>query len=200
MKPSFRSALFARRFQLPIGITLVVGNLFLVATVAADDWPQWRGANRDGVWNETGIVDRLPEGRLPRKWSVPVGSGYTGPTVAENRVYLTDRQVEIEGGKEIERERVLCFDAETGNLVWSHMYDAPYEIGYKAGPRASVTVHEGLKENPVESAENAGALRDAEAASTRTLIATAHPTWSETEIDEELELMQADGSAISPIE
>jgi outer membrane protein assembly factor BamB len=143
MKPSFRSALFARRFQLPIGITLVLGNLLLHATVTAEDWPQWRGANRDGVWNETGIIDQLPEGRLPRKWSVPVGSGYTGPTVADDRVYLTDRQVEVESGKEIERERVLCFDAETGNLVWSHTYDAPYEIGYKAGPRASVTVHEG---------------------------------------------------------
>jgi len=63
-----------------------------------------------------------------------------------------------------------------------------------------VTVSEGLKENPVESAETARALRDADAASTRTLIATAHPTWSDTEVDAELALMEAEGAAVAPLE
>jgi len=40
-------------------------------------------------------------------------------------------------------ERVLCFRAEDGKLAWSHSYTAPYDIGYTAGPRASVTVHQG---------------------------------------------------------
>jgi hypothetical protein len=61
-------------------------------------------------------------------------------------------------------------------------------------------VTEGLKENPVESAENAGALRDAEAASTRTLVATAHPSWSAEEIDDEVAAMESDGTAYAPPE
>jgi hypothetical protein len=41
------------------------------ASAGADDWPQWGGPQRDGVWRETGIVDKLPSvdpntGKLPR--------------------------------------------------------------------------------------------------------------------------------------
>jgi outer membrane protein assembly factor BamB len=134
-----------RRFV--IACLVLFGGVGLAGLPAsmADDWPQWRGENRDGVWRETGIVDQLPDGPLPRKWSVPVGSGYSGPTVADGRVFLTDRQVSVVDGREQERERVLCFDAETGRSIWSHTYDAPYgAVGYKAGPRASVTVDDSL--------------------------------------------------------
>lgn len=106
----------------------------------ADDWPQWRGVHRDAVLQETGLRETLPVGQLPLRWSVPIGAGYSGPTVAEGRVYVTDRGPE---GFEEEVERVLCFDALTGELIWSHGYDAAYSVGYRAGPRASVTVHDG---------------------------------------------------------
>ena len=56
-----------------------------------DDWPQWGGPNRDLVWREKGIVDKLPtSGELPRVWSTPIGEEYTGPAVANGRVYVTD--------------------------------------------------------------------------------------------------------------
>lgn len=109
----------------------------------ADDWPQWRGTDRDGVWREKGIVDQLPEGQLARRWSVPVGPGYSGPSVVGNRVYLTDRQLTVESNQELQYERVLCFDESNGKLIWSHTYEAPYDIGYTAGPRATVTVADG---------------------------------------------------------
>ncbi len=110
-----------------------------------DDYPQWRGANRDGVLTETDLVEELPQGNLPRLWSVEVGSGYSGPTVAKGLVYLTDRGI---GEEESEVERVLCYNAADGALVWSHTYEAKYNdeqynIGYKAGPRAAVTIHDG---------------------------------------------------------
>ena len=106
------------------------------ARLAADDWPQWRGPGRDGVWNETGIIDRFAGSQLPLRWRVPVGSGYSGPTVAGGRVYLTDRQTEPR-----EVERVLCFDWQTGQKLWGHEYPCSYaNVQYKAGPRASVTV------------------------------------------------------------
>ncbi len=118
---------------------LVISLLSIGQRLPADEWPQWRGPQRDGVWAETGLIDRFESPQVPIKWRVPISSGYTGPTVAGGRVYVTDRVVEPE-----EIERVHCFDAETGAGIWSHVYACRYdEVGYKAGPRASVLVDEG---------------------------------------------------------
>ena len=111
----------------------------LAGRLCADDWPQWRGPNRDGVWRETGIVDKLPAGRIPLRWRAKVSSGYSGPTVAGGRVYVTDRLT-----APAEVERVLCFDADTGRRLWTHTYAARYRgVSYTAGPRAAVTVDDG---------------------------------------------------------
>jgi outer membrane protein assembly factor BamB len=104
----------------------------------ADDWPQWRGPNRDGVWHETGVVEKFASSQLKPSWSVPISNGYSGPTVADGRVYVTDRVAEP---KQI--ERVHCFNAADGKPIWSHRYDCPYRISYDDGPRASVTIDEG---------------------------------------------------------
>ncbi|HEX4148035.1 MAG TPA: PQQ-binding-like beta-propeller repeat protein, partial [Pirellulales bacterium] len=115
--------------------------LLVVMTAAlaqADEWPQWRGPTRDGVWSETGLVDHFASTQLPLKWRAPIGSGYTGPTVCDGRVFLTDRLVEPK-----QMERVLAFDRETGKPLWTYEYECPYSIGYPAGPRAAVLVDEG---------------------------------------------------------
>jgi len=102
----------------------------------SEDWPQWRGPGRDGVWHEEGLVERFSEEQLPRKWQVRVGAGYCGPTVARGRVWVMDRVV-----RPGEQERVLCLDEQTGSTLWIHAYDCPYErVSYTAGPRASVTI------------------------------------------------------------
>jgi outer membrane protein assembly factor BamB len=106
----------------------------------ADDWPQWGGPRRDLVWRETGLVDALPEGKLPRVWSAPIGSGYAGPAVADGRVFVADR-VADDSVAENPVERVLCFGAADGNPLWTHSYEAEYgRLGYPLGPRATPTV------------------------------------------------------------
>ncbi len=121
----------------------LVSYLFLLVTLvppaAADDWPQWGGPQRDLVWRETGIVESLPPvdpstGMLPRMWTAKIGAGYAGPAVADGHVYVTDRLAD----KNL--ERVLCFDAKTGNELWKHEYNARYSISYPLGPRATPTV------------------------------------------------------------
>src|SRR5262245_24384758 len=92
---------------------------------AGDDWPQWGGPQRDSIWRETDIVDQLPPvdpktGKLPRKWTAKIGSGYAGPAVAGGRVFVTDRIADQN------LERALCFDAETGKELWKHEYAARY--------------------------------------------------------------------------
>lgn len=125
---SFRSVLC--KFVL----TLPLIGLFPAAAVA-DDWPQWGGPQRDLVWRESGIVETLPtDGLLPRVWSTPIGEGYSGPAVADGRVYITDRL------HEKRTERVLCLDAETGRILWKHEYKAIYTIGYPNGPRSTPVV------------------------------------------------------------
>jgi outer membrane protein assembly factor BamB len=105
----------------------------------ADDWPQWRGPQRDGRWREDGIVEKFSAPRLEPKWRAEVGSGYSSPSVAEGRVFVTDRMVEPK-----QTERVHCFDADTGKPLWMHEYDCPYVgVGYEAGPRAAVAVDSG---------------------------------------------------------
>ena len=64
-----------------------------------------------------------------------IATGYSQPTVADNRVYVTDR---LDDPEEI--ERVHCFDFETGEKLWSHQYPAIYNIAYKSGPRAAVLI------------------------------------------------------------
>ena len=102
----------------------------------ADEWPQWRGLQGDGSWNESGLVEKFPDKQLELRWEVEIGPGYTGPTVANGRVYLMDRKAEPE-----QTERVLCFRASTGEPIWQHTYPCEYRgVGYKAGPRAAVTI------------------------------------------------------------
>ena len=105
----------------------------------ADDWPQWRGPKRDGVWRETGIISKFEGRRLKPAWSVPILGGYSGPTVADGRVFVTDRTT-----KPSQTERVLCFDEKTGKSLWTHQYDCVYSnVGYDTGPRASVSIDNG---------------------------------------------------------
>lgn len=113
--------------------------LFSFGIAHGADWPQWRGPNRDGVWSETGIVDRFTEEQLEPAWRASLANGYTGPTVSQGRVYVMDR---VTDPKQV--ERIQCFDQQTGASLWSYTYDATYRnVGYGAGPRASVTIHEG---------------------------------------------------------
>jgi len=122
-------------------IFLILIVIFLFnGLISADDWPQWRGPQRDGIWRETGIVKTLSQEDLKVRWRVPISGGYSGPTIAEGRVYVTDRVVDPR-----QLERVFCFDWETGETIWSFKYPCEYRsVGYGIGPRASVSVHGGL--------------------------------------------------------
>ncbi len=121
-------------------ISCVIAALLLSGVAAhADEWPQWRGPQRDGVWRESGVVDSFEGDRIPLRWSAPVSNGYSGPTVANGRVYVTDRVKEPRSA-----ERVHCFDRKTGEKIWSHRYPATYtDIDYRNGPRAAVLIDEG---------------------------------------------------------
>jgi outer membrane protein assembly factor BamB len=126
-------------FICAVGCALLTTELLI-----ADDWPQWRGPNRDGVWKETGLIEKFASPQLKISWRREISGGYSGPTVAGGRVYVTDRVVDSEQDIPKQTERVHCFDERDGTPVWSHEYNCEYAgVGYEAGPRASVTIDDG---------------------------------------------------------
>ena len=126
----------------------------LSARSSADDWPQWRGPTRDGVWRETGIRSTFGSDSLPRRWTAPISSGYSGPTVADGRVFVSDYVKEPR-----ESERIHCFAWRTGDKLWSHTYDCQYrDFKYQAGPRTSVLIDKGPSRTARSSAGPARAF------------------------------------------
>jgi outer membrane protein assembly factor BamB len=148
---TFRSRRFGPSVTLMPVVALAIVLSVLAPTARGDDWPQWMGPERDGVWRETGIVKAIPAAGLPVKWRSEVMGGYSGPAVAKGRVYLMDydrREGEVANAPNDRttlagRERVICLDATNGSLVWKHDYDCPYSISYASGPRCTPTVADG---------------------------------------------------------
>jgi outer membrane protein assembly factor BamB len=133
---------------------LAIGGVAVVAPPPSfgADWPQWLGEDREGVWRETGLLERFPAGGPKVLWRAPLGTGNSGPAVAKGRVYVMDRQpalgadgkpVPAEKDKTPGKERVVCLGAADGKPVWEHAYDCPYSIAYRTGPRVTPLVHKG---------------------------------------------------------
>ena len=143
-------ATFYCRFS-PLAFALGVALTWGPLAALGDDWPQWMGPKRDGVWRETGVVAKFPAEGPKELWRRPIGGGYAGPAVAGGRVYVTDRQLatgakppddQFQRGQTPGMERILCLDDATGEILWKHEYDCPYTISYPVGPRCTPVVDE----------------------------------------------------------
>ena len=137
---------------LGFGSSLAIVIMALLVPARADDWPQWLGPQRDGVWRESGILEKFPADGPKVRWRTPIGGGYTGPAVANGRVYVMDRQLApgasnpsnaFSRGEIPGTERVLCLNEADGKVVWKHEYDSAYTVSYAVGPRVTPAVHQG---------------------------------------------------------
>jgi len=118
-----------------------VGLVLLVAPrlVLADDWPQWRGPQRDGNLAEWVGPKAWPKD-LTRRWKVRVGEGHSSPVVAGDRVYIQAR--------EKDEEVIRCLDLRTGEKKWQSRYPAPYTMhsgatAHGKGPKSTPTLSDG---------------------------------------------------------
>ena len=101
-------------------ITILAGMTLAIALPArAQDWPQWRGPNRDGAVATFSEPRPWPES-LREQWNVDVGLGYATPVLVGDRIYMFTRQ----GEDEVMR----AIDAESGETIWMTSYDASFEM------------------------------------------------------------------------
>ncbi len=99
------------------------------AETRKNDWPHWRGPNRNGISDETGLIHEFPETGPKILWRKSLGTGFSGLTVAGGRVFTMFGE---EG-----REKIVCFDADTGDEVWKVDSDADFAQGRSFGPRST---------------------------------------------------------------
>ncbi len=118
-------------FALRIAFCLLL--LAFSPSASAQDWPQWRGDQRDGQVRDVTPPQQWPD-RLSLLWRVEVGSGHSSPLVRQGRIFLHTRR----GGQEV----VQCLKLEDGAKVWSDSYAAPYRMNSAAtshgpGPKST---------------------------------------------------------------
>lgn len=122
--------------RLPSAVTAIL--LVATTTIRADDWPEFRGKGRAAVWTERGILEKFPDGGLKARWRTPIKSGFSGPSVAEGRVFVMD-YAEIKRPRGT--ERALALDEKTGAILWTREWPVDYRSMYlPTGPRATPTV------------------------------------------------------------
>jgi outer membrane protein assembly factor BamB len=123
-------------------IYLLVSTLSLLVvcqvSLYSQDWPQWRGINRDSKVNGFTAPASWPA-ELKQEWKVTVGFGDASPVLVGKKIYLNTRQ----GDQEI----ILCLDALTGKELWKDSYAAMAVTGPSAsqhpGPRGTPAVSNG---------------------------------------------------------
>jgi outer membrane protein assembly factor BamB len=99
-------------------------SLALVSSISpswGDDWPRWRGPQRNGISAEQGWAFQWPDDGPKTAWKAKVGLGYSGFVVADGRAFTA--------GHTDGKDTVFCFDADTGKELWKHSYAA--ELGDK---------------------------------------------------------------------
>ena len=70
------------------------------------DWPRFRGPEGTGISQETGLLETWPDGGPNEIWRVPIGAGYSGITVADERLFTM--------GSDEEAEFLICLDPANG--------------------------------------------------------------------------------------
>lgn len=112
----------------------LIAAALLTATLAqAADWPQWRGANRDDISAETGLLKKWPASGPKKVWMFDdAGLGYSGYSIVGDTLYTMGARDAV--------EYVIAVDVTTGKEKWSTEAGALYTNGWGDGPRSTPTI------------------------------------------------------------
>jgi outer membrane protein assembly factor BamB len=121
------------KYSCDVPAAAVVASVLFFGAAGAD-WPQFMGPSRNGVSEETGLLQTWPKEGPPVVWQREVGSGFSAPVVAGDRLIVFHRL----GNKEL----VQCLDAATGKGKWETGYATGYtdDYGKGDGPRSTPSI------------------------------------------------------------
>jgi len=125
-------------------ISIFLNLCLAFSIIAASDWAEWRGPARDGISTEKNLPVKWSPTGENLLWKAPYG-GRSGPIVMGDRIYLQNTA----GSGETEQERIMCFNADTGKLLWEHRFNVylsdvpPHRVGWAspAGDPATGNVY-----------------------------------------------------------
>ena len=100
-------------------VAVSAGFFALAQGSFAQDWPQWRGPNRDGAVASFNAPASWPD-QLTERWKVDIGYGYATPILVGDRLYVFTRQ----GDDEV----MTALDPASGDVIWRTSYPAPFEM------------------------------------------------------------------------
>src|SRR5882672_10849674 len=116
-------------------LSALAAGLLLCTVAYADDWPQWRGPNRDGVSKETGLLKQWPKDGPKLAWQVNIGGvGYSSPVIVSDKLFITGAEDDTDGLKEF----IVCLNTKDGREVWRKELpncEGGYLNGWGTGPR-----------------------------------------------------------------
>ena len=129
--------------RLGLAVLLASATALSVSPAAAeDDWPDWRGPNRDGTSAETGLPTSWSPDGENLAWRAPYG-GRSAPIVLGGQVYIQNAV----GGDASLQERLMAFDAANGDLLWEHRFNVylsdvpPHRLGWASPTGDPTTGH-----------------------------------------------------------
>jgi len=126
--------------SLNVKLRLLIGLSVLVSVpLIAQNWPQWRGPNRDGAITGFNEPAAWPE-TLRQQWKIEVGTGYATPLLVGDRLYVFSRIGEA--------EVMQALDPATGKTIWRTEYPASFTMNSAAakhgpGPKSTPTFSNG---------------------------------------------------------
>lgn len=105
------------------GLTVVFSQLF-----------EWRGPGRTGIYDETGLLKKWPDGGPKLLWeTVGMGDGYSSATVTNDAVYITGRK---------DSSDVLTALTLEGKKKWETIYGKAWMTNH-TGSRCTPTYYNG---------------------------------------------------------
>jgi outer membrane protein assembly factor BamB len=120
-----------------VGVMAACAMLLVGSGAGAQDWPQWRGPNRDAKATGFTAPKTWPK-ELKETWKVTVGDGVASPALVGDKLYVFSR----EGGDEV----IRCLNTADGKEIWKEKYASAGWGGIDSsfqGPRSSPAVADG---------------------------------------------------------
>lgn len=111
----------------------LVAGILLITSAWGDDWPGFRGPQRDGISTEKGLLSSWPEAGPALAWTISeAGAGLSGCSIVNDRLFTM--------GQLKDGQYVLCFSVKDGKLLWSRKNGAEFLNSFGDGPRCTPTV------------------------------------------------------------